>query len=167
MTAQEKVDKILEITELELNDFAMKCGIIPNSLKAAIKRDAITDDIITKIHDRFGVRKGFFKDGKEPIIDINHASVQNEPAVAEIPTGVNLDEQSRRLLQIAKKTTEYAFVPKTILEGEYRIELQSELEDRRKERAETAELYKKLIKKLEDEIAELRAGKPVTSQSTQ
>lgn len=82
MTTKEKFSKLLEITQLEFNEFAIECKIIPNSLKAAIKRDAITSDIVKKIHDRFRVRKGFFQDGKEPILEEKHTPVQKEGGVS-------------------------------------------------------------------------------------
>lgn len=98
----------------------------------------------------------------------NHTGVENNGKNLEIPLGVNLDEESKRLLRIANNTVEYAFIPKTILEGEYRIELKSQLDERKIALTETLDAYKKLVKKLEEEVADLRSGKiPIHVAATQ
>ena len=73
--------------------------------------------------------------------------------------------ESLRVIQEAlEEGSEYRIVPKTILNGEYRIFPKSELdlraqelEERRRERQETIDAKNALIKALEDEIAELRS----------
>lgn len=117
MTAADKFDKILGITQLDLNDFAMECRIIPNTLKAAIKRDAITSDIITKIHDRFGVRKGFFDDGEDPVLEEKHTPVQNEAAIAG-KSEISPEEVYRRIVE---GNTEYILIPRVIFEDKYKM----------------------------------------------
>lgn len=85
------------------------------------------------------------------------------------------------LLQVLQSAlaegSDYRLIPKTILDGEYRIFPKSEIEQRmkelearakdlediRRERMETLDAKNKLIKKLEDEIAELRSQKPVAT----
>lgn len=115
----------------------------------------------------FKIRDEWWKTGEG---DIFHTSVQNQSDNTEIPKWVTLDEESKKLFEVASKTTRYTFIPTTILEGEYRIELKSELEQRNKERDQEREErrkaqedalagYKKLVDRLEAEIAELRSGK--------
>lgn len=71
MTVEEKINKVLEITELEINDFALKCEISPDTLKKAIKRNSLSPDIVQTIHDKFGIRKEFLKDGKGTVLKEN------------------------------------------------------------------------------------------------
>lgn len=70
------ISKILEIKELELADFALKCEIAPDTLRQAIRRDKLSRDIVTKIHGKYGVRKKYLTDGQEPIFEENHTPVQ-------------------------------------------------------------------------------------------
>lgn len=156
MTAQQKIAKILEIIDLEINDFAIECKIIPNSLKAAIKRDALTDDIVKKIHDRFGVRKGFFKDGKEPVMDPNITSVQNQSDNKELPLGVDLGDAIRRVVE---DSTEYLVIPKVVLEGKYRLVPIEQIEKDQKALDESS----KQIQGLQEIIREI-TNRPINIQ---
>lgn len=121
MTAQQKIDKILEIKGIELTDFAMKCGIIPNSLKVAIKRNALSSDIVTKIHDTYGVRKEFLKTGSMPVFT---AASDGKPTREQIDSdnkgkasGVDLSEAIRIIIE----GSEYFVIPKVAIEGKYRL----------------------------------------------
>ena len=134
MTNQEKIDKILEIIDLDFNDFAMECKIIPNSLKAAIRRDTITEDLVTKIHDRFGVRKGFFKDGKEPVIDKNITQVQDGSDNKENPLGVRRANVFEELYEkFLGSNSDYLVIHKDMLKDHRLISVERLDED--KERA--------------------------------
>lgn len=173
MTAKQKIDKILEVTELEINDFAIKCGIIPNSLKAAIKRDALTDAIVTKIHNKIGVRKGFFKDGKEPVIEKNLTLVQEGSDNTQKPLGAQ--EMLKVLQDTLAEGSDYRIIPNRVLEGNY-LEIENrakELDARAKELAyikvlqeETITTKNQYIQHLEKEIADLRS-RPIASQGAQ
>lgn len=67
MTPTEIINKILEARDLDIKDLALQCGIAPDTLKKAMKRESLSSDIIQKIHDKAGVRKEFLKNGKGEI----------------------------------------------------------------------------------------------------
>lgn len=116
MTAKEKIDKILSITGLELTQFAIECKIIPNTLKVAIKRNALSPEIVTKIHDRFNVRKEFLRTGNEPVFEENVTSVQNGSDNKENPLGEDLDDETMVLQRALRGESIYRVVPASILE---------------------------------------------------
>lgn len=116
MTAEQKIDKILKAKGLELTQFALECQIIPNTLKVAIKRNALSHEIVTKISDRFGVRKEFLRSGNEPIFDEKHTSVQKGSDNKEIPLGEDLDDETRVLQRALRGESIYRVVPASILE---------------------------------------------------
>ena len=67
LSARQIIDKVLEFTGLEQSKMAMNCGIKPDTLRKAIDRDVLTDEIILKISGVHGVRKEFLETGEEPI----------------------------------------------------------------------------------------------------
>jgi hypothetical protein len=71
MTVRDIIDKLLKVTELDINDLAIKCGIIPNTLTVAIRRGALGKEIVTKLHDNLGVKREFLINGIEPIFEEN------------------------------------------------------------------------------------------------
>lgn len=71
-----KFAKVLEITGKEQGEFAMECAIQPATLAKALERSSFSKDIVNKIYDKFRIRKAYWMDGKEPIIDGNNASVE-------------------------------------------------------------------------------------------
>lgn len=75
------ISKVLEALDLEFNEFACKCGILPDSLKKAIKRKSLSADNVRKIRDTFPIRKEFLLKGQEPIIDEKLASVPKQPTL--------------------------------------------------------------------------------------
>lgn len=91
------LDKILSIREIELGDFALKCTIAPDTLRAALRRKKLSKDIITKIHDNFYVRKKYWADGKEPIfiekptpaIKTEQADILDHPLVLSLKGEIN------------------------------------------------------------------------------
>jgi hypothetical protein len=71
-----KFSKVLIITKKKQVDFALEAKINPGTLSKALERSSLSDDIVDKIYDRFGVRKQYWEDGNEPILDENHTPVQ-------------------------------------------------------------------------------------------
>lgn len=133
--------------------------------------------VVEKFLRHYGIREEWWKTGEGEIF-ITRAEKGSDNK------GNPLGEQARtlKLLQDAlSEGSDYRVIPKTILDGEYRIFPKSEMEQRareleaqlkqqediRRERIETLDAKNKLIKKLEEEIAELRASKSVAPQSAQ
>lgn len=118
MTPQEIIDKILTINSLKLkdqNDLAMKSGILPNTLTIAIKRETLSDDIVTKIHDRLGVRKAFLRTGIEPVLEESAPSMVNES-----------DPEVYRTIVEGK--TEYLLIPRSVMQEKYRLRSMEDIE---------------------------------------
>lgn len=142
-------------------------------------REPADSEIVRNLIGTLGIRQQWWdKDWESGSKDIFITHDENPPPIAGKP----IKGEPLKLLQDAlAEGSDYRVIPKTILDGEYRIFPKSEIEQRtkelearskeqedlRRERIETIDAKNKLIKRLEDEIAELRAGKPVTPQSTQ
>lgn len=138
MTSSEIIDKILSVSSLGLrdqNDLAIKCGINPNTLTVAVKRDTLSSSIVQKIHDKFGVSRKFLKEGTGPVLDESFDSdfMVNEP-------------EETFYKKLVESNSEYRLVPKSILDGEYRIMLKNELEA-------NAERWREIIHSKNDLIA--------------
>jgi hypothetical protein len=118
MNLSDIIGKILKDKDLELKDFALECGIPPDTLKKAIKRGKLSADIVRKIQDKYGVRKEYLKTGKgDTYVENGTSRIKSEqPAIFDDP------------------------VVKKYLDG-YVGQI---------------DLYKKLLKIAEDEIARLK-----------
>lgn len=178
MDASEIINKILKIKELKLideNDLAMKCQIIPNTLKVAIGRNKLSPEIVKKLHDNLGIHQEFLKTGEGPVMDENWTG--------QIDDGLNPDKMYRDLVE---SNTDYRLVPKTILDEEYRIVLKTESDrshyyieellksksdeiksksDEIRKTNELLDAQRRLIVQLEDEINKLRGGGTVHTQN--
>jgi hypothetical protein len=90
----DRLDNVLKTIDIKQVNFALECKINPGTLSKAIERLWFSDDIVDKIHDRYKVRKGYWKDGKEPIIEGNGTYVK-------LPTGKKKepDEEIRLLIK--------------------------------------------------------------------
>lgn len=119
LTAREIIDNILTVKGLDQNELAMQSGIIPNTLVKAISRNRLTDEIVMKIHDSFGVRKEFLKTGEGEIFDENPTpainlsdSTVNEPHALYDKEGVYTN--------LIERNTNYQILPTRLL-NEYKI----------------------------------------------
>lgn len=72
----EKFSKVLIITKKKQGDFAIECKISPGTLSKALERSSFSEDIVDKIYDRYRIRKQYWTDGKEPIIEENGTYVE-------------------------------------------------------------------------------------------
>lgn len=66
-----RIESILTISELglvDLNDLAVRCGILPNTLTQAIRRGSLGPENVRKFHDKLGVNPEYLKSGKLPIL---------------------------------------------------------------------------------------------------
>jgi hypothetical protein len=121
---ENKFSKVLAISgKKKMGDFAMECRISPGTLSKALERSSLSDDIVDKIYDRFKVRKGYWEDGKEPILDKN-------PTPAIKSTDNNEMAQDTIYKDLVEANTDYRLVPKIILD-QYHIVPKQEAEDRR------------------------------------
>lgn len=176
MTFKEKIRKIVRANKLGINSPSGLEGYIKAGVGAITKYlkndDEPGEDTIKKILDLPGLNKTWWETGEGDVFIAaskeKHTNGENQGDIPEIPLGVNLDDESKKLLAIANKTVQYAFVPKTILEGEYRIELKSTIEEKTELRRDAIQGYKKLVRKLEEEIADLRSGRiPINAAAAQ
>jgi hypothetical protein len=71
-----KFTKVLELIELKQVDFALEAKINPGTLSKALERSSFSDDIVDKIYKTFGVRQGYWEDGKDPILTGNGTYVK-------------------------------------------------------------------------------------------
>jgi transcriptional regulator with XRE-family HTH domain len=142
-----KFYKVLTVSGIKRqSDFAMRCQINPGTLSKALERESLSEDIVDKIYDAFRVRKDFWEDGKEPIIDENHT-----PAIK------SSDNKETRYMDFKEGHPDYYMVPKTMVQGEYRLELLSEIESKKSLLQKTLDTQDALIIELRREIAELRS----------
>jgi hypothetical protein len=184
MTFKEKIDKILEIKEFKINSVTAledKVGSGRGAINDFYNRDEQPGrKTLKRILSLRGLNLEWWKTEKGPVFiagsEENHTSVQNGSDNKENPLGDT--DLFQRVVRVG--TTEYVVLPKTVLDGEYRISSSLDLEQRakeldartkeqedlRRERIETIDAKNKLIKRLEDEIAYLRARKSVASKGT-
>jgi hypothetical protein len=84
---RKKFAKVLEITGYKKpGKFAIDCKISPGTLSKALARSSFSEDIVDKINDTFKVRKTYWDDGKEPIIEKNGTPAMNtaeQPVIRE------------------------------------------------------------------------------------
>jgi hypothetical protein len=158
-----KFAKVLEISGYKKQaDFAMECKINPGTLSKAIERSSLSDDIVDKIYDRFGVRREFWDDGKEPIVAEN-----GTPAMKLTDNKGNFNHEEA-LKDLIQSNDRYHLVP-TIILTDYEILSKNEIRSRETTQQEMINLAKeisatkqvvideknKLIAELEEEIREL------------
>lgn len=104
----------------------------------------------------------FYRDGLTKEYLENHFSDDNITDMPKLNGGnENLRSAEEMYRDLVERNTEYRIVPKTILDGEYRIMLESELTDRKKLYDEAIASKNKLILQLEKEIDDLRSGRVV------
>lgn len=163
MTAGEKYAKVLTLRKKKTYKAEDECGFGRNTIANAIKKDReLSEEYHKKFIDHFGVNPEWWETENGEVFLKNGTHEQNEPAVAG-------KVSTLKVLQDAlAEGSDYRLIPRTILDGEYRIELKSALDEKTELRRDAIEGYKKLVKKLEEEIADLRSGKiPITITTPQ
>jgi dsRNA-specific ribonuclease len=83
MTKKDIITNILRVKELQFNEFAMECGIVPNTLQISINRNALSNGTITKIHNKYRVRKQYLKTGKGEMFEDGIEKTSNITDVME------------------------------------------------------------------------------------
>lgn len=184
MSFKKKIDMILEARKLQRlskNKIEQLIGVDGTIYKAYNDdREPADSEIVRNLIGTLGIRQEWWdKDWESGSTDIFNTSVQKEPLVKGNATPKDL---LTALQDILAEQSDYRIIPKTVLDGEYRLlpkseiehrakELESrlkELEDIREERKQTIEAKNKLIKRLEDEVAELRGARnAIAPQSAQ
>lgn len=107
MTKKDIIDKVLEFKELGFNEFCIECGILPNTLRASLARDVISDENITKIHDKFGIRKQYLKTGKGEISEQSNLPVKKHEKLSDY----TIEE-----FDLANPESNYRLIPRAVLE---------------------------------------------------
>lgn len=182
MSFTRKIDMILEAKKLErlsINKIEKQLGV-DGTIYKAHKADKypVDSELVRKLIGILGIRQEWWdKEWESGSTDIFITPVQNQAAVAG--NAMTAKDLLVVLQDVLAERSDYRIIPKTVLDGEYRLlplseiehrakELESrtkELEDIREERKQTLEAKNKLIKRLEDEIAELRGMRnPITPQ---
>lgn len=87
-----KFAKVLDFTGLEQGEFAIECKIQPGTLSKALERSSFSKDIVNKINTRFGVRKAYWEDGREPI-------TEEKGTYVEIPSDKKNPVEENRILK--------------------------------------------------------------------
>lgn len=177
MNIQDKFATILKLNKLGINSiFALekysKVGVGSVS-KFLNNNESPSMGTIKKIQDALGINTGWWDTGKGEVFIEKHTLVQEGSDNKEITK----EEVYRELIEA---NSNYSIIPRTVLDGEYRIVAKSELDlkdqelkqriqeyqDRKNERQDTIDALKLVIKTYEEEIARLRAGKAVAPQKT-
>lgn len=109
----EIIDNVLRHKGIDINELAMKSGIIPNSLKVAIARGVLSDDNITKIHHAWAVRKEYLKGRGGSIDDENITPVVKSERATDADSLIktleavtmSLSKQNEGLIEVIKNLT--------------------------------------------------------------
>lgn len=113
---------------------------------------------VEKFLNHYGIRMEWWKTGEGEVFKEKNTSVDKTPPIKE-----NREEIYRNLVE---ENSEYKLVPSELLNGEYRIILNRELEMRDRllteqisQQKELIATKNKLIQQLEDEVVSLRGRK--------
>jgi transcriptional regulator with XRE-family HTH domain len=89
-----------------------------------------------------------------------------EENLTEVDNSTNNNQNDKKAEDVYRdwleSKTDYLLIPKTVLSGEYRMMLNSEIESKEKMLWQVIEAKNYAIAQLEKEIAELRSGKRIT-----
>jgi transcriptional regulator with XRE-family HTH domain len=150
MTFSEKIDKILKANTLNLNTIEaleQYCGIGSKTLRKNVNEDSEpTQRILVKLFDGLGINREWWGSGKGEIFIENPT-----PAIK------SSDNKETRYMDFNEGHPDYYMVPKTMVQGEYRLELLSEIESKKSLLQKTLDTQDALIIELRREIAELRS----------
>lgn len=157
MRFSEKIDILLRYNKLGLNtieEIESHCEIGAKTLRKNYNENTEpTRRILVKLLTGLGVNPEWWDSGKGEIFGTNSTAAINSDDNTENAPG---DELYRKWLE---GETDYRLVHKTVLEGEYRMMLKSEIEERSIMWREALESKNELIRQLKEEIKELRSVK--------
>jgi hypothetical protein len=112
----------------------------------------ISKPLVEKFLRHHSINPEWWESGKGEIFIKKHT-----PAIKS--TGNTEMDKEDLYRDLVEGSSDYSLVPKTVLNGEYRMMLISELEDRRASWKEALDSKNQLIAQLKEEIKELRAVK--------
>jgi hypothetical protein len=113
---EEKFANVLTITKKKQVDFALECKINPNTLSKALERLSFSEDIVDKIYDKYGVRKDYWYDGKEPILERNGTGPHKPGDYKQN----GYDPRETFYTDLIENNTEYTIMPRVVLR-DYKI----------------------------------------------
>jgi hypothetical protein len=159
MSFQEKIDNILKTNKLGINSiFGLEAfvkagaGAISKPLNRGEEPGLGT---IKKLREGLpGLSQDWWDTGK--------GSPFKENSTAAIKSSDNMKSTK---LDIEEANPDYFLVPKTMVQGEYRLELMSEIQERANLWREALASKNELIKQLKEEITELRSVKRTAKQT--
>lgn len=173
MDFRQKIDRILSIKKIRPYKLA-EISKMGNTLEKAYQENReMTQTSTEKFLRNMGISSEWWQHQKGPEFLSqkveNITPVYNEAAVKG--NQITEAKEMMRALFDLEKLSEYRFVPKTVLDGEYRIMPKSELDQRTKEleqkakeyedlrnaRMDTINALQKVITVYENEIADLRS----------
>lgn len=154
MTFKEKIDKILGTNKLGVNSVhglekALKLGVGAINKKYQEGGEP-GNEVIKKIKDGLRINNEWWNTGEGQIFQENEA----------------VDSMGNSLIEFISRfedKTSYKFIPKTILDGEYRIFLKSEIDSKERLLYEVIEAKNGLIEALKNEIVDLRGKTEMSS----
>lgn len=122
MTFEEKIDKLLETNTLgvgSVHALEKKCKVGIGTIAKPLKKgDSPGIEIVKKIKEVLGVNDAWWDSGEEPIYKKNIDSI----LVNDNPEEVNSDKSPESIYRdLVEANSDYRLVPKTILDGEYRV----------------------------------------------
>jgi hypothetical protein len=148
--------------EVNYAEAERKAGLTGGLLSKAVSRNGgLSGENKSKFLRHFQVRNEWFMTGKGEIYDkkltpVGESSKRNDQ--------MSSDEVLKALGSIVEDSTDYKLVPSTLLNGEYRIVLAKEIDQRDQLLKEILKDKNLLIETLKEEIQELRSRK--SSQKT-
>jgi hypothetical protein len=124
-----------------------KAGLKGTVLQKAVKRDGgLYDDNLDKFLRTFHVKREWLLRGEGDVYEKNPTSASN-----------STDNMESGSLEIKDADKDYFYVPKTLVQGEYRLELISQIESRERLMQKALDVQDALIKQLKVEIEDLRS----------
>lgn len=155
MTFREKIDKVLIIKGIKLYKLAEISGLGNTLEKAYEENRPMRDSTTDKFLQNLGIRKEWWEDEKGEVFEENSTAAIKSTGSKEKRSA---EDTYRDWLE---SKTDYLLVPKTVLSGEYRMMLNSEIESKEKMLWQVIEAKNYAIAQLEREIAELRSGQRI------
>jgi hypothetical protein len=146
-----RIRVLLAETQLSVTKLEEKGGVGNGTLKTWKSNTLdFSSNVLKSFKEKLGINEAWWKSGEGEVF-ITPASKSTDSNQSE----KKAEDVYRDWLE---SKTDYLLIPKTVLSGEYRMMLNSEIESKEKMLWQVIEAKNYAIAQLEKEIAELRAG---------